>query len=122
MATGEPTPTGTATQPVIRTQEGSGVRWRSWFPSGPPSPDLTILPVFLAAAAVGTGTAIGSLLAFALVTIATIVGLTLYPLATIAGYFLPTVGIVLFGLLVLFFMLPRNVEAIIVRPELDSRS
>jgi len=48
------------------------------------SPDLTILPVFLAAAAVGTGTAIGSLLAFALVTIATIVGLTL--LATLGGY------------------------------------
>ncbi len=48
------------------------------------SPDLTILPVFLAAAAVGTGTAIGSLLAFALVTVATIVGLTL--LATLGGY------------------------------------
>ena len=48
------------------------------------SPDLTILPVFLAAAAVGTGTAIGSLLAFALVTMATIVGLTL--LATLGGY------------------------------------
>lgn len=48
------------------------------------SPDLTILPVFLAAAAVGAGTAIGSLLAFALVTIATIVGLTL--LATLGGY------------------------------------
>lgn len=48
------------------------------------SPDLTILPVFLAAAAVGTGTAVGSLLAFAAVTIATIVGLTL--LATLGGY------------------------------------
>jgi nickel/cobalt transporter (NicO) family protein len=48
------------------------------------SPDLTILPVFLAAAAVGAGTAIGSLVAFALVTIATIVGLTL--LATLGGY------------------------------------
>jgi hypothetical protein len=48
------------------------------------SPDLTILPVFLAAAAVGAGTAVGSLLAFAAVTIATIVGLTL--LATIGGY------------------------------------
>jgi hypothetical protein len=48
------------------------------------SPDLTILPVFLAAAAVGAGTAIGSLVAFALVTIATIVGLTL--LATVGGY------------------------------------
>jgi nickel/cobalt transporter (NicO) family protein len=48
------------------------------------SPDLTILPVFLAAAAVGTGTAVGSLLAFAAVTIATIVGLTL--LATVGSY------------------------------------
>jgi hypothetical protein len=48
------------------------------------SPDLTILPVFLAAAAVGTGTAVGSLLAFAVVTIATIVGLTL--LATVGSY------------------------------------
>ena len=28
-------PSGTDTQPVIRTQGGSGVRWRSWFPSGP---------------------------------------------------------------------------------------
>jgi nickel/cobalt transporter (NicO) family protein len=40
------------------------------------SPDLTILPVFLAAGAVGTGAAVGSLVAFATVTIATIVGLT----------------------------------------------
>jgi nickel/cobalt transporter (NicO) family protein len=48
------------------------------------SPDLTILPVFLAATAVGVGTAIGSLVTFALVTITTIVALTL--LATIGGY------------------------------------
>ncbi len=48
------------------------------------SPDLTILPVFLAATAVGAGTAIGSLVAFALVTITTIVALTL--LATAGGY------------------------------------
>jgi len=41
------------------------------------SPDLTILPVFLAATAVGAGTAIGSLVIFGTVTIATIVGLTL---------------------------------------------
>lgn len=41
------------------------------------SPDLTILPVFLAAAAVGAGTAAGSLGIFAVVTIGTIVGLTL---------------------------------------------
>ena len=48
------------------------------------SPDLTILPVFLAATAVGSATAIGSLVAFALVTIATVVSLTL--LATVGGY------------------------------------
>jgi hypothetical protein len=48
------------------------------------SPDLTILPVFLAASAAGAATAIGSLLAFALATIGTIVALTL--LATLGGY------------------------------------
>jgi nickel/cobalt exporter len=48
------------------------------------SPDLTILPVFLAATAVGAGTAIGSLIAFALVTVTTIVVLTV--LATVGGY------------------------------------
>jgi threonine/homoserine/homoserine lactone efflux protein len=48
------------------------------------SPDLTILPVFLAAATVGAGTAVGSLIAFAAVTICTIVGLTL--LAAAGGY------------------------------------
>jgi nickel/cobalt transporter (NicO) family protein len=41
------------------------------------SPDLTILPVFLAAATVGAGTAVGSLIAFAVATVGTIVGLTL---------------------------------------------
>jgi len=48
------------------------------------SPDLTILPVFLAATAVGVGTAAGSLIAFAAVTIFTIVCLTL--LAAAGGY------------------------------------
>jgi len=48
------------------------------------SPDLTILPVFLAAATAGVGIAIGSLLVFAAVTIGTIVGLTLA--ATRGGY------------------------------------
>ena len=47
------------------------------------SPDLTILPVFVAATAAGPGAAIGSLVVFALVTIATIVGLTLF--ATLAA-------------------------------------
>jgi nickel/cobalt transporter (NicO) family protein len=40
------------------------------------SPDLTILPVFLAAAATGVATAVGTLVVFALATIATIVLLT----------------------------------------------
>jgi len=48
------------------------------------SPDLTILPVFLAATAAGTGAAIGSLVSFTVVTIATIVSFTL--LATAGGY------------------------------------
>jgi hypothetical protein len=41
------------------------------------SPDLTILPVFLAASTIGAGAAVGSLVVFGAVTIATIVGLTL---------------------------------------------
>jgi nickel/cobalt transporter (NicO) family protein len=40
------------------------------------SPDLTILPVFLAATTAGVATAVGSLVVFAAVTIGTIVGLT----------------------------------------------
>lgn len=48
------------------------------------SPDLTILPVFLAASAAGTGAAIGSLVVFGAVTIATIVILTVS--ATAGGY------------------------------------
>ena len=48
------------------------------------SPDLTILPVFLAATTTGLATAIGSLAVFAAVTIATIVGLTL--VAARGGY------------------------------------
>jgi nickel/cobalt exporter len=40
------------------------------------SPDLTILPVFLAACASGVGAAVGSVVVFATVTIGTIVGLT----------------------------------------------
>jgi hypothetical protein len=48
------------------------------------SPDLTILPVFLAATAAGVFAAIGSLVVFSVVTVATIVGLTL--LACFGGY------------------------------------
>lgn len=52
------------------------------------SPDLTILPVFLAAAGVGAGAAIGSLAAFALVTVTTFVVLTV--VATAGSYRLRT--------------------------------
>ena len=48
------------------------------------SPDLTILPVFLAATTAGVATAIGSLVIFAAITIGTIVGLTLA--STKGGY------------------------------------
>ena len=48
------------------------------------SPDLTILPVFLAATTAGTATAVGALAVFAAVTIGTIVGLTV--LAAAGGY------------------------------------
>ena len=41
------------------------------------SPDLSILPLFLAAGAVGVGPALGVLIAFALATVAVMVGLTL---------------------------------------------
>jgi nickel/cobalt transporter (NicO) family protein len=41
------------------------------------SPDLTILPVFLAAAAAGVATAIASVIVFAVATVATIMALTL---------------------------------------------
>lgn len=48
------------------------------------SPDLTILPVFLAASAVGVGTVIGVLSIFSAVTLLTFVVLTVA--ATVAGY------------------------------------
>jgi hypothetical protein len=48
------------------------------------SPDLTILPVFLAATTAGPTAAIGALVVFSAVTIGTIVGLTL--LAAFGGY------------------------------------
>jgi nickel/cobalt transporter (NicO) family protein len=48
------------------------------------SPDLTILPVALAASAVGTGAVVVVLSVFAVVTIVTFVGLTV--IATLAGY------------------------------------
>lgn len=48
------------------------------------SPDLTILPVALAASALGAGAIAGTLVAFGIITMATFVGLTVF--ATLAGY------------------------------------
>jgi putative Mn2+ efflux pump MntP len=48
------------------------------------SPDLTVLPVALAASALGIGTVVGVLTAFSLVTLSTFVVLTVA--ATLAGY------------------------------------
>ncbi len=48
------------------------------------SPDLTILPVFLAASALGVAAAVGTLIVFSVVTVVTIVGLTM--LGAFAGY------------------------------------
>jgi len=48
------------------------------------SPDLTILPVALAASAVGRGAVVGIIVVFAVVTMATFIGLTV--LATLVGY------------------------------------
>jgi nickel/cobalt transporter (NicO) family protein len=48
------------------------------------SPDLTILPIFLAATAAGVFAAVGALVVFCAVTIGTIVGLTLF--ACFGGY------------------------------------
>lgn len=45
------------------------------------------------------------------------VGLTLYPLATVVGYFVPIAGILLMGVLALFYMHPRNVRAVVLQTE-----
>jgi nickel/cobalt transporter (NicO) family protein len=55
------------------------------------SPDLTILPVFLAASALGTTAAAGSLAAFTVATVATIVGLT--TATAVGGRLLPAAWI-----------------------------
>ena len=44
-----------------------------------------------------------------------IVGLSLYPVATILGYLVPLGGIILFVALALFYMLPRNVQSVAVK-------
>jgi FtsH-binding integral membrane protein len=74
-------------QPAEHSIERRGIRGiaAAMVPFGAAaSPDLTILPVFLAATTAGVATAVGSLAIFAAVTITTIVGLTLA--ATTGGY------------------------------------
>ena len=48
-------------------------------------------------------------------TLWNIVGLLLYPVGTVVGYFIPLGGIVLFVALALFYMLPRNVQSIVLK-------
>ncbi len=48
-----------------------------------------------------------------------IVGLMLYPLATLAGFFLPLVGVGLIALLAVFYALPNNVRMAQFKPNTD---
>ncbi len=63
-------------EPAVGSRTGRGVVGLLIPFGAAASPDLTILPVFLAASALGVAAAIGSLAAFAVATTATIVGLT----------------------------------------------
>lgn len=45
-----------------------------------------------------------------------IVGLTLYPLATVLGYFVPVLGVAMIGPIALFYGMPRNVRSATIRP------
>ena len=49
-------------------------------------------------------------------TLWTIVGLTLYPIATLIGYFWPLAGVAAFAALAGFYMLPRNIHAVAITP------
>lgn len=66
-------------QPLVRRLSGVGVAF-----GVAASPDLTVLPVALAASAVGIGAVAGVLVSFTVVTMATFVGLTV--IAMLAGY------------------------------------
>ncbi len=66
-------------QPLVRRLSGIVVAF-----GVAASPDLTVLPVALAASAVGIGAVAGVLVSFTLVTMATFVGLTV--IAMLAGY------------------------------------
>src|SRR5579859_6203464 len=69
----------TITQPLVRRFAAIAVPF-----GAAASPDLTILPVALAASAVGAGVVVGTLVAFSAVTLMTFVVLTVA--ATLAGY------------------------------------
>lgn len=43
-----------------------------------------------------------------------IVGLTLYPLASLIGYFAPYAGLITMGLLALFYMHPKNIRTVVL--------
>lgn len=45
-----------------------------------------------------------------------IVGLTIYPVASLVGYYVPVLGIVLVGFVALFYMLPKNIQGAVVNP------
>jgi uncharacterized membrane protein len=47
-------------------------------------------------------------------TLWSVVGLTVYPLATLVGYFFPLAGVMAYGLLAAFYMQYRNVRAIVI--------
>ncbi|MDQ2785377.1 MAG: hypothetical protein M3Y58_10295, partial [Chloroflexota bacterium] len=76
------------------------------------SPDLTILPVALAASAIGIGAVVSVLISFTAVTVATFVGLTV--IAMLAGYHIkgeglernanPITAIVLIGIGIVAFV------------------
>jgi uncharacterized membrane protein len=46
-----------------------------------------------------------------------IVGLSAYPIAAIAGYFAPLLGIIIIALLAVFYMMPSNVRAVTISQE-----
>lgn len=51
------------------------------------------------------------------VTLWSIVGLSAYPLATVAGYFVPVLGVIIIALLALFYMMPSNMRAVSISQE-----
>jgi uncharacterized membrane protein len=50
-------------------------------------------------------------------TLWNLVGLTLYPFATLVGYFLPMAGLLLMAVLALFYMHPKNVRGVVLLME-----